>query len=643
MKKSKILSFLTLPLLLGTSSVLVASNISKNEVEIERRAREGELDEIVNRGQVKDVAYGASFSSMVITDALGNDHLYTWGKNDYGQLGLGATSSSYVGLPTEIIDFPLENYKIKNIEAGDYNMGAVLTDSSGVDHLYVWGKNDWKQVLNSSNEVVAYPVEITSLQGDIKDFDFGQSNVGVVRTDSMGYDHLYTWGYGSKGQLGNGSYANTSSVGEITSKFSLGSQITIEEFEASSFHSGAIVVDDFGVEHVFLWGRNYYGQIGNGKSYANGYQSAYWHEDEPYDITSKFSNYSHFSDIGLGDEYSSIVVTDLVGNDSVYTWGYGGGYRLGSGSTSKRTTPGKVDSLPSGQEVVSLSVGATHSGALMRDANTGTNSLYIWGCNSSGEHGLGNTTTYKNPNFIFSTKNDIEIKMGYHFSSASIIDANGDENFYVWGNNEYGQFGLGMSSDYSAVPVEDDVLANNDSVFSTTFIEKTANDKFKFQVSTTETDPSTNGNDVLIYNSKGVEVGTTKLKENKTLRAGVSTYVFDATVTDFDNSSDELLYWSLDGGKTLSLISNDTYKFGADNNNVIIYSSVGIGFVILMILIIIFVVVLLFGGESSEKENKNNRNDYLDSNEKKPKREKKSKKQREQDIANQRNNVLDAF
>jgi alpha-tubulin suppressor-like RCC1 family protein len=71
--------------------------------------------------------------------------------------------------------------------------------------------------------------------------------------------------------------------------------------------------------------------------------------------------------------------------------------------------------------------------------------LYAWGQNVYGQLGIGNTTGYSSPKQV-STNNWLSLSSGYNHSIATKTDG----TLWAWGNNASGQLGLGNRTLYSS-------------------------------------------------------------------------------------------------------------------------------------------------------------------------------------------------
>ncbi len=626
MKKSKILSLLTLPLVLVGTGTFVSYQLSKSgskDSKIYKIAREAS-EEVSNGLKIKDFSGGTGYAGAVVTDSQGNDSLYTWGNNAYNKLGIGS-SVDYTYIPKKV-NIP-SGYKIKDLEVGNFHSGAIATDGYGIDHLYMWGRNTSGQVGVGSTSNQEDITEIHFSESQLKDISIAEHSSAIVATNTLGNDILYTWGSNNQGLLGIG----TTTVGYKMSPYRnnrLDSNLQINELEFGGYHAGITTTDLLGNEGLYMWGYNVSGQLAYSTSYTKVYSPL---------LVDDFSSSDKFSNLELGRLHSSVVVENLFGEKSIYTWGESGYGQLGNGGTSDKSIPVKIASFTTNSNV-KISAKYEHNSAIVTDKND-VDHLYMWGLNDRNQINSSLNDTILSPTkIVLPEEGKITSYLGSKTSYAVVDDKFGQQHLYVWGNNDDGELGIGLSNPTISSPQENNVLINNPYATSTSVVELVSDEEFIFQISS-PVNKESKADDVEVYNTKGVKVGTTTYLEDEKLKS--SEYRFDSVIEDFDEAANENLYWSLDGGETLNLISKKTYEFKSStgNNNVVIYSSIGIGFVILLILIIVFVVLFL----SKDNEKEDNSNDYMGSNEKNSRKENKTKKQREKDMIDQRNSVLDAL
>lgn len=165
--------------------------------------------------------------------------VYTWGNNYDGQLGDGSATKK--STPVDITDkFPADSGKIKYISAGYRSGFAISVD----DKVYGWGKNDTGELgLGAGGKVnKSTPIEIPTLSGKnliIVDTQYNSSI--ALHSVALGADGvLYTWGNNSNGQLGLAQ--TTSSIDTPTAVPDLSKIVAMD-----SGNSSVIVLDESGV------------------------------------------------------------------------------------------------------------------------------------------------------------------------------------------------------------------------------------------------------------------------------------------------------------------------------------------------------------------------------------------------------------
>ena len=157
--------------------------------------------------QVAQVSAGTDYSL-----AVGNDgYAYAWGYNYYGQLGNNTTSSKFDGnhIPVHVCDPSNPTAKGKGLKAlqvsaGDYHSVAVGSDG----YVYTWGANDYGQLGNDSTakkKLVPARVRDPSNPTDTSQgLQAVQVSGGLYHSLAIGTDGVTkAWGYNSCGQLGD--------------------------------------------------------------------------------------------------------------------------------------------------------------------------------------------------------------------------------------------------------------------------------------------------------------------------------------------------------------------------------------------------------------------------------------------------------
>ena len=75
--------------------------------------------------------------------------------------------------------------------------------------------------------------------------------------------------------------------------------------------------------------------------------------------------------------------------------------------------------------------------------------LYTWGNGADGQLGLGNTTNYSSPKQVGSLTNWSAIAVGSRTRNFGIATKS-DGTLWSWGRNDFGQLGLGNTTNYSS-------------------------------------------------------------------------------------------------------------------------------------------------------------------------------------------------
>lgn len=197
------------------------------------------------------------------TAALRDGQLYSWGRNNYGQTGLGVTTkiADVMGHP----DTPMRiNSAPNNLISISFNQNHSLAiDQNG--QVYSWGEDKYGQLgrgetgRNDCSKVADCRLDISAIKGI--------ENAVMV---AAGYKHnlvltedgsVWAFGANDQGQLGNGTSGASSTP--VNVDFSAVTEIGhIVQVVASANSSYAL--DDKG--QVWGWGSDAYANLGKGKT-----------------------------------------------------------------------------------------------------------------------------------------------------------------------------------------------------------------------------------------------------------------------------------------------------------------------------------------------------------------------------------------
>ena len=376
-----------------------------------------------------------------------NGDLYVWGNNNHGQVGDGTTETRY--RPVKILT------NVESVYLKEYHTAALTKNGD----LYMWGANFYGRLGTGNGWYDEhYPVKVMS---NVVSFTMGNDfNMAVTR----GRD-LYTWGQNMCGQIGNGTtndqYQPVKVMSNVASYYmaddydhpfcagitkggdlylwgdnndnQIGSGPELLQLRPtkilSSVASAAIYSDYNGAYSaavkkdgsLYLWGYNYYGQVGNGT-------------DGMRDVPSPVKVLSNVTKVSLKEHYTIALQKD----GSLYTWGKNYEGQLGNGTSDESNVPVKILS-----GVASFEQEKKHCAALTKNGD-----LYLWGENGSGQIGNGEEwyVDTDSPVKVLSNVADVSLNL----SASAAITKSG--TLYAWGSNSVGDLGLGEDSRGYDVP-----------------------------------------------------------------------------------------------------------------------------------------------------------------------------------------------
>ena len=187
------------------------------------------------------VSAGGSYSLILKNDGT----VGAWGSNSNGQLGDGTTTSRTT--PGQVTGLS----GITAISAGEYHVMALKSDGT----VWAWGLNVYGQlgIAIAIPPFALVPAQVQSLNG-ITAISAGSYHSMALKNDET----VWTWGFNSYGQLGDGTTANSTTPVEVTDLEG------VTAISAGGSHSIALKSD----ETVWVWGSNQYGQFGVSSSFA---------------------------------------------------------------------------------------------------------------------------------------------------------------------------------------------------------------------------------------------------------------------------------------------------------------------------------------------------------------------------------------
>jgi RHS repeat-associated protein len=207
--------------------------------------------------------------------------------------------------------------------------------------------------------------------------------------------------------------------------------ITTSDIAAGRFHAVAARSDGT----VWSWGTNDVGELG---------VSNVTYTTFPIQIP----GLSNIVNVASGGYFSLA----LQSNGSVWAWGTNNHGQLGNGTTTSSIAPVKVTGI---SNAVAIGAGAYHSLAVLANGQ-----VMAWGANQSGQLGNGTFTQETQPVLVSTLTNAVEVKAGYYHSLA--LTASGQA--WIWGGGTNGQLGGGYTTGASAAPTQISSLSNITSI-----------------------------------------------------------------------------------------------------------------------------------------------------------------------------------
>jgi len=271
----------------------------------------------------------------------GSGHVWDWGRNPLGELGVGNHASS----PNRAVEAQGPS---NVVSIGEGNNFAAAVDSSG--DLWVWGWNKDSQIClpysgNNGHHEVKRPIEITGLGA--KAVSGGGHHLIILLSNGT----VDTCGLNAYGELGNGTFKSSSKPTQV-----------IGLTNVVSVSSGNLISEALEANgSVWTWGYDRFGQLGIGSTLS---------EDIPQQVRLP----GPATQIYAGGDYPSDGhMLAMLSGGTVEAWGNNLFGQLGNGSYVNSSVPVPVH-VPAGVTFASVAAGGADSFAVDT-----TGRLWAWG------------------------------------------------------------------------------------------------------------------------------------------------------------------------------------------------------------------------------------------------------------------------
>ncbi len=355
------------------------------------------------------------------------DRAFCWGFGEDGQRGIVAAKSANAPgagvTTTDTLAGPFPTWR--QIGAGS----SYVCGISIARQLYCWGR------LSSATQVNMPTLKVFS--GNVLSFvsvSTAETHSCVLTTDGQ----LGCTGSNARGQLGDGSYADQMSDYANVTTVAPNARLPWSAMAVGGSHTCAFPrfspTDSVNTLRPWCWGANGSGQLGNrtvtiDSTIPRGVDMTGL--TQVWDTTSLVAGAAHTCALDI--------------SRAAYCWGSNGYGQLGGGSTLAR------DSVPmavaGGYAFAKLYAGEYHTCGI-----TTAGAAYCWGRNTSGQLGDGTTTNQSAPVAVNSGLTWRSLALG-ELHSCGVASPTGQGSgtqagagvVYCWGDNEYGQLGIGLS------------------------------------------------------------------------------------------------------------------------------------------------------------------------------------------------------
>ncbi len=240
-----------------------------------------------NGTDISQVSLGKGHATFIKDDGT----LWSWGKNDEGQLGNNNIFPSLIPVAEDT-----NTSTWKQVSAGNSFTIALKDDGT----LWGWGDNTFGQIGDTTFSQRRKPTQESSNATNWAQVSAGSFHSAMIKTDGT----LWSFGNNDFGQLGNGANVSSASAQQEDSNATTWVQVS-----AGYNHTCAIKTDGT----LWCWGGNRFGQLGI---------NSILNTNIP---TQESTNDTSWRSVSVGKEFTLATKTD----GTLWAWGYNAYDQLG--------------------------------------------------------------------------------------------------------------------------------------------------------------------------------------------------------------------------------------------------------------------------------------------------------------------------
>ena len=308
----------------------------------------------------------------------------------------------------------LEVTKCQPMAAGSQALGAGMAQEREV---WTFGQNSYGELVQGDTVTRKVPCRVTAVdEKSIVRVAAGNEHTVLLTADGT----VYTAGYNDNGQCGQGS---TERVGKLTPVDELRGHV-VTQIHAYNGCEHTLAVTQEG--QLFSFGYNYRGQLGQGTT-SSIFSPRLVRGLESKKVVTVSCSYYH-------------SVLSCAGGE-IYAFGRNDFGQLGLGDSTDRKEPARVELPTGGEGARSIGCGQYHT--MIATAN---GQAFAFGKNDYGQLGFAGNESQRRPVLleapIFEDSGVAEFRCGYYHTLCLLNSS----HVFAFGRNDYGQLGLGHTT-----------------------------------------------------------------------------------------------------------------------------------------------------------------------------------------------------